>query len=169
MIFLIEKSIFQTMGKTKELTAAQRGTIFYCHKRGDTFRTIADTVGCSLSAVSKTLKRYAETGSFESKTRSGRTPQDCAHPAKATKTTSHKFQINEPAAVYWWSASVMEKKNAAAHVGAHDWPRAPCNGVEKLHCTEEAINQRGEQGGPACMVFGPRKLDERGLGEGALE
>lgn len=60
------------MGKKKELSAAQRGTIFYCHQRGDSNRTIAKTVGCDPSTVSTTLKRYAETGSLVSKTRSGR-------------------------------------------------------------------------------------------------
>src|SRR6185295_7375992 len=62
------------MGKKKELTSAERGTIFYCRKRGDSYRTIAKTVGCSLATVCKTLKRHAKTGSFDSKARSGRPP-----------------------------------------------------------------------------------------------
>jgi transposase len=62
------------MGKKKDLTPIQRGTIFYCHKRGDSHRTIANTVGCSAAAVSRTLQRYAETGSFDSRARSGRPP-----------------------------------------------------------------------------------------------
>src|SRR6185295_7751651 len=60
------------MGTRKELTPAQQGTIFYCHKRGDSHRTIADTVSCSPATVSKTLRRYKETGSFNSRVRSGR-------------------------------------------------------------------------------------------------
>lgn len=60
------------MGKRKELSVAQRGTIFYCHKRGDSNRTIAKTVGCHHSTVSATLKRYAETGTLNSGRRIGR-------------------------------------------------------------------------------------------------
>ena len=60
------------MGARKELTPAQQGTILYCHKRGDSNRTIARTVGCSPPTVSKTLRRYTETGGLESRVRSGR-------------------------------------------------------------------------------------------------
>jgi transposase len=60
------------MGRRKELTAEQRGTIFYCRQRGDSYRKIAKTVGCGLMTVCDTLKRHAETGSTESKARSGR-------------------------------------------------------------------------------------------------
>ena len=69
------------MGARKELTPAQRGTILYCHKRGDSNRTIARTVGCSPPTVSKTLRRYTETGGLESRVRSGRPhhlgPKEC--------------------------------------------------------------------------------------------
>ena len=50
----------------------QRGTIFYCHQRGDSYRKIAKTVGCGLMTVCNMLKRHAETGSTESKACSGR-------------------------------------------------------------------------------------------------
>jgi len=60
------------MGMKKELTVAQRGTIFYCQQRGDSYRKIADTVGCSLSTVAFTIKRHKETNSFKSRKRSGR-------------------------------------------------------------------------------------------------
>ena len=60
------------MGRKKELTAIQRGAILYGHQRGDSYRTIAKNVNCGLSTVCDTLKRYAETGSTESKTRAGR-------------------------------------------------------------------------------------------------
>jgi transposase len=60
------------MGKKKELTAVQRGTIFYCRQRGDSYRKIAKTVGCGLMTVCDTLKRHAETGSTESRPQSGR-------------------------------------------------------------------------------------------------
>src|SRR4030095_5516020 len=36
------------MGMKKELTVAQRSTIFYCQQRGNSYRKIAETVGCSL-------------------------------------------------------------------------------------------------------------------------
>lgn len=62
------------MGMKKELTVAQRGTIFYCQQRGDSYRKIAETVGCSPSTVTFTLKRHKETNSFESRKRSGRPP-----------------------------------------------------------------------------------------------
>jgi transposase len=60
------------MGYKKELTAEERGTIFYCRKRGDSYRKIAKTVGCVLSTVHSTLKRHAELGSTSSRSRSGR-------------------------------------------------------------------------------------------------
>ena len=62
------------MGRNKELTVEQRGTIVYCHQRGDSYRKIAKTVGCGLSTVFDTLKRYDETGSSNSKSRAGRPP-----------------------------------------------------------------------------------------------
>jgi len=49
------------MKMTKELTKEQRGTIFYCRQRGDSYRTIATTVGCGVSTVFDTLKRMNET------------------------------------------------------------------------------------------------------------
>lgn len=60
------------MGKRKELSAAQRGAILYCHQRGDSCRAIAETVGCHPTTVSSTLKRHDETGSLASKSRAGR-------------------------------------------------------------------------------------------------
>jgi transposase len=62
------------MGMKKELTVAQRSTIFYCQQRGDSYRKIAETVGCSLSTVAFTLKRHKKTNSFKSRKRSGRPP-----------------------------------------------------------------------------------------------
>jgi transposase len=62
------------MGCKKELTSAQRGTIFYLNKRGESCRSIAKAVGCGSSTVFDTLKRYGATGSTESRPRSGRPP-----------------------------------------------------------------------------------------------
>jgi len=62
------------MGQKKELTEAQRGTIIYCRKRGDSIRCIAETVDCGATTVRATLKRYADTGQIASKKRSGRPP-----------------------------------------------------------------------------------------------
>ena len=59
---------------TQELTAEQRGAIFFCRQRGDSYRTIATTVGCGVSTVFDTLKRIDETGTTNSKPRSGRPP-----------------------------------------------------------------------------------------------
>lgn len=60
------------MGRKKELTTEQRGTIVYCRQRGDSYRSIAKTVGCGLATIYDTLKRHSETGSTSSKSRSGR-------------------------------------------------------------------------------------------------
>ena len=60
------------MGRKKELTAEQRGAIFYCRQRGDSYQKIADIVGCGKITVFDTLKRYAKTGLMKSKFRSGR-------------------------------------------------------------------------------------------------
>ena len=59
---------------SKELTKEQRGAIFYCRQRGDSYRTIAATVGCGPSTVFDTLKRMNETGTTNSRPRSGHPP-----------------------------------------------------------------------------------------------
>jgi transposase len=59
---------------SKELTKEQRGAIFYCRQRGDSYRTIAATVGCGPSTVFDTLKRMNETGTTNSRPRSSRPP-----------------------------------------------------------------------------------------------
>ena len=59
---------------SKELTKEQRGAIIYCHQRGDSYRTIATTVGCEVSTVFDTLKRMDKTGTTDSRPRSGRLP-----------------------------------------------------------------------------------------------
>src|SRR6266542_3560552 len=59
---------------TQELTAEQRGAIFFCCQRGDSYRTIVTTVGCGVSTVFDTLKRIDETGPTNSKSRSSRPP-----------------------------------------------------------------------------------------------
>jgi transposase len=60
------------MGNKNELTTEQRGAIFYCRQRGDSYKKISETVGCGKTTVFDTLKRYNETGSMDSKCRSGR-------------------------------------------------------------------------------------------------
>lgn len=60
------------MGKNNELTAEQRGAIFYLRKNGNSYNQIAETVGCGKTTVYDTLKRHAETGSIDSKPRPGR-------------------------------------------------------------------------------------------------
>ena len=60
------------MGRNQELTKEQRGAILYCHQRGDSYRTIAETVNYGVSTVFDTLKRFGDTGSTSSKLRSGR-------------------------------------------------------------------------------------------------
>ena len=62
------------MGRNQELTKEQRGAILYCHQRGDSYRTIAETVNCGVSTVFDTLKRFGDTRSTSSKLRSGRPP-----------------------------------------------------------------------------------------------
>ena len=86
------------MGTKKELTVAQRGTIIYCSKRGDSYRKIAETVGCSISTVSATLKRHKETSSYASRKRSGRPPVFGASDRQGLKrlitrknTTNHRL------------------------------------------------------------------------------
>ncbi len=59
---------------SKELTTEQRGGIIFCRQRGDSYRTIAATIGCGLSTVFDTLKRMDDTGTVNSKLRSGRPP-----------------------------------------------------------------------------------------------
>jgi hypothetical protein len=63
----------------------------------------------------------------------------------------------------------LEEKNKKSSFRADDWPCSPCNGAEKLPCTKEAARHRGKQGGTACMVSRPCKLDEGRVGEGAVE
>src|SRR5215204_2315649 len=60
------------MGNKNELTTEQRGAIFYCRQRGDSYKKISETVGCGKTTVFDTLKRYNETGSMDSKCRSER-------------------------------------------------------------------------------------------------
>src|SRR4051812_22305853 len=63
------------IGQRKELTSEQRGGIVYGYQNGDSYRAIAARVGCSKTAVEKTVKRFLETGSTEPQaTRSGRPP-----------------------------------------------------------------------------------------------
>jgi len=59
---------------TNELTKEQRGTIFYCRQRGDSYRKISATVGCGVSTVFDTLKRIDDTGTTDSRPRSSRPP-----------------------------------------------------------------------------------------------
>ena len=44
------------MERKKKLTAEQRGAIFYCRQRGDSYQKIADIVGCEKTTVFDTLK-----------------------------------------------------------------------------------------------------------------
>src|ERR1044071_3178514 len=60
------------MGKNKELTAEQRGAIIFCHQRGDSYRTISETVDCGVSTVRDTIIRFRTTGLTESIHHSGR-------------------------------------------------------------------------------------------------
>ena len=55
----------------KELTKEQRGAIIYCHQHGDSYRTIATTVGCEVSTVFDTLKRMDKTGTTDLRPHSG--------------------------------------------------------------------------------------------------
>ena len=59
---------------TNKLIKEQRETIFYCHQRGDSYRKISVTVGCGVSTVFDTLKRIDDTGTTDSRSRSGRPP-----------------------------------------------------------------------------------------------
>src|SRR5688572_16541667 len=59
---------------SKELTTEQRGGIIFCRQRSDSYRTIAATISCELSTVFDTLKRMDDTGTINSKLRSGRLP-----------------------------------------------------------------------------------------------
>ena len=40
-----------TMGKNNELTAEQRGAIFYLRKNGNSYNQISETVGCGKTTV----------------------------------------------------------------------------------------------------------------------
>ncbi|KAG9290691.1 hypothetical protein G9A89_011654 [Geosiphon pyriformis] len=60
------------MGAKKELTIAQRNTICLLQQHGKKYRDIANIVNCSLTTVSDTIKRFKETGSIDSRPRSGR-------------------------------------------------------------------------------------------------
>ncbi|KAG9297841.1 hypothetical protein G9A89_006782 [Geosiphon pyriformis] len=70
------------MGAKKELTIAQRNTICLLQQHGKKYRDIANRVNCSLTTVSDTIKRFKETGSIDSRPRSGRSsfPADFAKP-----------------------------------------------------------------------------------------
>ena len=59
---------------TNELTKKQRGTIFYCRQRGDSYRKISATVRYGVLTVFDTLKRIDDTGTTDSRPRSGRPP-----------------------------------------------------------------------------------------------
>jgi transposase len=59
---------------SKELTTEQRGGIIFCRQRGDSYQTIATTIGCGKSTVRDTLKRMDDIGTVNSKPRSGRPP-----------------------------------------------------------------------------------------------
>jgi transposase len=52
---------------SKELTKEQRGAIIYCRQRGDSYRTIATTVGCGVSTVFDTLKWMDKIGTTDSR------------------------------------------------------------------------------------------------------
>ncbi|KAG9297494.1 hypothetical protein G9A89_020896 [Geosiphon pyriformis] len=62
------------MGAKKELTIDQRNTICLLQQHGKKYRDIANIVNCSLTTVSDTIKRFKETGSIDSRPRSGRPP-----------------------------------------------------------------------------------------------
>ena len=60
------------MKRGKELTKAQRNAILYRIDCGDSYRMIAESVGCSKSTVGDIIKLYNETDSVAPKKRSGR-------------------------------------------------------------------------------------------------
>lgn len=60
------------MGKAKELSPPKRGNIELLVEEGYSQRAIANRLEISQSAVSNTLKRLTESGSYLSKKRSGR-------------------------------------------------------------------------------------------------
>src|SRR5687768_10456546 len=59
------------MEKNKELIAKQRGAIIFCHQRGDSYRTISETIDCGVSTVRNTIIYFRTIGSIESIHRSG--------------------------------------------------------------------------------------------------
>lgn len=60
------------MPPKRELSVAMRAQIQVYHGLGWSQRKIAENVGCSLCGVQTTLKRFKETGSYETRKRSGR-------------------------------------------------------------------------------------------------
>jgi transposase len=60
------------MGMKNELTSEQKSTIIYGFKRNDSYRTIANYVGCSKSVVGNIINRFIKTGSTEPAQRTGR-------------------------------------------------------------------------------------------------
>ncbi|RGB28050.1 hypothetical protein C1646_717129, partial [Rhizophagus diaphanus] len=48
----------------KQLTEFERGIIIGFYQSGDSERTISEKLGCSKTAIHKTISRYCETGTF---------------------------------------------------------------------------------------------------------
>lgn len=59
------------MAKTKPISKEQRAQIQILHEAGGSHREIARFMGVSKTGVVTTIKRYAETKSFDDRTRSG--------------------------------------------------------------------------------------------------
>jgi Transposase and inactivated derivatives len=55
------------MGKNKELTVEQRGAIIYGYLRKDSYRHIANLIGCGKTTVGSIIKEFCETGTVDSR------------------------------------------------------------------------------------------------------
>jgi hypothetical protein len=55
LILIKTKFYLKNTKMSKELTTEQRGGIIFCRQRGDSYQTIATTIGCGKSTVRDTL------------------------------------------------------------------------------------------------------------------
>lgn len=93
------------MVRSKELSSEVRAQIMVLHGQKYSHRRIASTLKISQSAVTKSIARAQELGSFKSRTRSGR-------PRATTTTTDRRFHRAAVAHPTWSSAEIVASTSA---------------------------------------------------------
>lgn len=86
--YCCRKNAFDTikMGKSNQISKEKRAQIVILSQAGSSQRKIAQFVGVSKTTVQYTLQRYAETGSYADRKRSGR-------PKKTTSSDDRRIQV----------------------------------------------------------------------------